>query len=96
MNTYNLSTKGVQSLFSKLVGRGLIRKSDYEARKQSQDSVIVDHDSDRLYKKTNKNVDVGGLLADLQSGPTRRISRAGTVCPTVNWTRFSIASCSKR
>lgn len=68
MNTYNLSTKGVQSLFKKLLGRGLIKQSDYEARKQSQESVIVDHDADRLYKKTNRNIDVAGLLADLQSG----------------------------
>lgn len=68
MNTYNLSTKGVQSLFRKLLGRGLIKQSDYEARKQSQESVIVSHDPDTLHKKTNQKIDMVELLAAIQSG----------------------------
>jgi hypothetical protein len=68
MKTYNLSTKGIQSLFGKLLGLRLIKPSDYEARKSSQKSVIVDHDSDRLHKKTNQDMDMVELLADIQSG----------------------------
>jgi predicted transcriptional regulator len=76
MTTYNLSTKGVQSLFKKLLGRGLMKQSDYDARKRSRESVIVDHDSARIQQRTDRDIDMAGFLSDIQAGASAQTLRS--------------------
>lgn len=70
MKAYNLSAKGVLSLFKKLLGLNLITSADFQ---KIQDFDITDTATEALPGRANLEVDVAELLAAIKSGADREV-----------------------
>lgn len=72
MKDYNLSAKGVQSLYTKLISAGLLDEAEINhAEEETSTKVIVDEDSESCLLQTeceNRAVDPEGLVELIQTG----------------------------
>ncbi|MBI5252528.1 MAG: pentapeptide repeat-containing protein [Desulfomonile tiedjei] len=73
MKEFNLSAKGVRSLFTKLLNLRLIKPADFQSRMQVQKSVIVDDDSGNYARRASQEVNISELLAEIKSGADRAV-----------------------
>jgi uncharacterized protein YjbI with pentapeptide repeats/predicted transcriptional regulator len=78
MKRYNLSTRGLQSLFKKLLARGAVSHSDLTQRKQTgQDSFVVDEGAARPrgLPMASPPLDTKAILDSVRSGMSREALR---------------------
>ncbi len=75
MKKFNLSFKGVRSLFGKLLKLNLIKPADYRKRMRLRKSVILDDDLEKPQIQQGVDVGMNELLAEIKIGANKEVLR---------------------